>query len=373
MKRTISTIIFLLIAQQLAFSQEEKLSFTTYYFSDSGSNSVTTNALNLAKRLFSKTMFFLDLELDNVYVPPVDGASGATRPARQKNEPFEKSRGQIILGVEQGIDDVTNIAANFYHSQELDYRSNSVIGSVSREMFEKNTKLMLRGQFTQDEVGKILENGDLETFDKWTVSGKAAIGQILSPTTVLDLSYDLVIHNGYLSDPYRQVKVFDALNAFETVAESHPDTRIRHAISGKISHFLEPVSASISGNYRFYFDDWNVSSHTVETQFNKYVFEDLILRLNYRFYTQGAAEFWQERYSDAVVENGDFRTADYKLQSFNSNNFGLSLTYLLSGIAESRRDLQFLENASIEARYFRYFNTLDFSANIVQLNLNFGF
>ena len=45
---------------------------------------------------------------------------------------------------------------------------------------------------------------------------------------------------------------------------------------------------------------------------------------------------------------------------------------LFRGLAKSNKDFKFLENASVELRYFRYFNTLEFSANIFQLNINLG-
>ena len=35
-------------------------------------------------------------------------------------------------------------------------------------------------------------------------------------------------------------------------------------------------------------------------------------------------------------------------------------------------DLEFLENSSVELTYFRYFNSLDFSADIVQFAIKFS-
>lgn len=355
-----------------AYAQGEGMGFTTYYFSDSGGNSVTTTAFNLAKKILSRTVFLLDLEVDNVYVPPVTATTGATRPQRQSAKPFEKTRGQAILGLEQGVGANGAVALNLYRSQEVDYNSSSAILTLTRELNQKNTVLTLRGQYLVDEVGKILDTGEIEKQDKNSIWAVANLSQILSPTTVFDLGYDVLYHEGFLSDPYRQVKVFDANNAFTLVQEKHPAMRTRHAVTGKLSQMIPEVRASLSGSYRFYFDDWQVSSHTAEVQLNKYVFSDLIVKFNYRYYTQTAASFYQEKYVGAEYLNEAYRTADYKLRPFNSNNFGFSLALLFRRLAESNPDLQFLEKTSIEARYFRYFNTLDFSANILQLNVNFG-
>lgn len=355
-----------------AFAEGEGMGFTTYYFSDSGSNSVSTTSFNLAKKIFSRTVFLLDLEVDNVYVPPVTATTGATRPQRQSGKPFEKTRGQAIVGMEQGLDANTALALNLYRSQEVDYTSNSAIVTMTKEFNQKNTMLTLRGQYIADQVGKILDDGDLFNQVKNSAWGLANFTQILSPTTVFDLTYDLQYLQGFLSDPYRQVLVFDQNNAFTATAEKHPDVRTRHAVTGKLNQSITDIRASLTARYRYYFDDWKVASHTMELQFNKYIFNDLIARFNYRYYTQTRAYFYLDRYTGEQYLNEDYRTADYKLKPFNSNNFGFSLMLLFRGLAQSNRDFEFLENSSIEARYFRYFNTLDFSANILQLNINFG-
>jgi hypothetical protein len=355
-----------------AFAGGEGMGFTTYHFSDSGGNSVTTTAFNLAKKILSRTVFLLDLEVDNVYVPPITATTGATRPKRQSGKPFEKTRGQAIVGLEQGLDGNTALALNLYRSQEVDYNSNSAILTLTREFNQKNTVLTLRGQYIADQVGKILDNGALVNQDKNSAWGLVNLTRILSPTTVFDLTYDMLYHQGFLSDPYRQVIVFDRNNAFTATEEKHPEMRTRHAVTGKLNQAIPEIRASLSGRYRYYFDDWKVTSHTAEAQFSKYIFNDLIVRFNYRYYTQTRAYFFYDRYAGEQYLNETYRTSDYKLKPFNSNNFGFSFMVLFRGLARSNRDFEFLENSSIEARYFRYFNTLDFSANILQLNINFG-
>jgi len=347
----------------------EGLGFTTYYFSDSGDNSVVTTSFNLAKRLLQNTLLLFDIELDQVTVPPVTAVTGATRPQRRKSEPFEKNRGQIILGLQQGIGGNAALAINYYRSQEVDYRSNAVVVTYSQELNEKNTTLTLRGQYNADLVGKILENGDLVNERKKTYTGSLNLSQILSPNTVLDLGYDFVLHKGFLSDPYRQVRLYDAVGASTLVDELHPRSRTRHAGALKLSQFIAPIKASLIGSYRYYFDSWKVRSHTAELKFNKYIVNDLIFGVDYRYYTQTAAYFYHARYD--VVQT-TYRTADYKLKPFSSNNFGFTLTYLLRGLAKNNPDFDFLRDSSIELMYFRYFNDLDFSANIIQASIKFS-
>jgi hypothetical protein len=94
--------------------------------------------------------------------------------------------------------------------------------------------------------------------------------------------------------------------------------------------------------------------------------------MNYRYYTQTNAYFTRDRYAGNEYMRNSLRTADYKLKQFGSNNFGFSLEYLMRGLAKANPDLEFLQNSSIEVMYFRYFNDLDFSADIIQAGVKFS-
>ncbi len=361
-------LVFLTMQNSVA---QDKISYTTYFFNDSGNNNVMTTSFSLAKKLIKGTAVLLDIELDKVSLPPVDGSSGATRPARKKDEVFEKNRGQVIVGVEQSFGAAT-FALNAYRSQEIDYLSNALIFTVSGDFFQNNTTLTVRAQYNDDKVGELLKDGQLIRKDKAVITGALNFSQVLSKSAVFNLSYDFMKMDGYLSDPYRRVVVFDANNVFQTIKENHPNQRIRQAVTGKISQFLNMVNASVIGSYRYYFDDWQVKSHTAEVRFNKYVFDDFITGFNYRYYTQGGASFYREKYNLSPNSGQQLRTADYKLNPFQSNSYGLNLRYLFRGLAKGNPGWEFLEKSSFEVMYLRYTNDLDFSANIVQASLNFA-
>ncbi|HUI09588.1 MAG TPA: DUF3570 domain-containing protein [Bacteroidota bacterium] len=354
------------------FAGDGEMGFTNYYFTDSGANKVVTTSFNLARKLLEQTTLLLDIELDHVTVPPITAVTGASRPQRDKSQPFEKSRGQVILGMEQGIGQNLTLSASFYRSQEVDYISSSAVGTASLDMFRKNTTLTLRGQYNADKVGKILESGDVYNQNKFVYTGAADLTQVLSPTTVLDLAYDVVRLKGLLSDPYLQVSVIDSTGGTVLVDELHPDNRTRHAGTARLSQFIPSIRASLIGSYRYYWDTWSVKSHTAELKLNKYITSDLVFSVDYRYYTQTGSWFYQPDYIGSGYTESLYRTVDYKLTPFSSNNFGLSLSYTLRALGAGGGDFEFLENSSIELTYFRYFNTLDFSADIVQFAIKFS-
>jgi len=363
--------MFLTLAMQFASAQNnDQISYTTYYFNDSGNNSVVTSSFSLAKKLIQGTAILLDIELDKVTLPPaVDGQTGATRPARKQDEAFEKNRGQVIIGLEQSLGSTTTLAVNAYRSQELDYISNALVVTFSQELFQRNTTVTVRGQVNGDQVGELLENGDVINEDKSVYTAALNLTQVLSKNSVLNMSYDLMMMDGYLSDPYRKVRLFNNIGGFTAEEEIHPDTRIRQAVTSRMSQFINPVKASIIGSYRYYFDDWDVNSHTAEFRFNKYVFEDFIAGFNYRYYTQNGADFYFDRYDPTVTS--EFRTADYKLMPFQSHTFGFNIKLLFRRWADNP-GWESLKNSNFEVMYLRYTNDLDFSANILQATLNFA-
>jgi hypothetical protein len=360
-----------LLLQFLVGQDNDQLSYTTYYFNDSGNSTVVTSSFSLAKKIISGTAFLLDIELDKVTLPPVDGATGASRPARRQNETFEKNRGQIIIGAEQSLGATTTIALNAYRSQEMDYLSNAVVATFSQELFQRNTTITLKGQYNDDKVGELTSQGGIVNKNKNTITAAINITQILSQNTVLNLGYDFMQMEGFLSDPYRQVITFD--NGVQTIRrETHPDSRIRHAATTRISQFLEPIKASIIADYRYYFDDWDMNSHTFEGRMNKYIFDNFIIGFNYRYYSQSAAEFFNERYDFNNGQTDDYFTADYKLSPFNSSTFGFNFRLLLRLWGKDNPAWEFLNKSSFDVMYLRYTNDLDFSANILQATLNFA-
>ncbi len=372
---TLGWVLLALISGASLLSADE-LSYTTYHFEDNADNTVFTSSISISKTVWPGTMVLMDVELDQIKLPPVlDGVSGASRPQRRQAQEFRKNRGQIILGVEQGLGADTRVAASIYHSEEADYLSRSIIGTLTQELFKKNTTVFLKGQYSVDSVGEIPRIGPMVNRYKEVHQAGASLTQLLSPSSWVRIGYDGVRQNGFNSDPYRHLRVNTAAGAgtplFEDVRENHPKIRFRQAAWGDYAYSFEGLDASLLLHYRYYWDDWSIESHTVGVKGNKYVTPNWIVSPEYRFYRQSAAYFWSANYTSQ--NSAPYLTGDYKLQAFDSNNAGLGLTYLFKGMAENKPGLEFLLGCSLSLKYFRYFNTLDFSANVMEGRLLFDF
>ena len=140
--------------------------------------------------------------------------------------------------------------------------------------------------------------------------------QLLDPETFVQAIYELTRQQGYLSSPYRYI-VFDS-----NEEENNPDERLRHALS--VSGRRALTSALSAGlTYRFYLDDWGLTSHTASVDAALYLDEGWLFSLGYRFYTQGSVSHYQTRYEE-IPEDGLF-TNDKELTTFVSHRADLEL------------------------------------------------
>lgn len=339
-----------------AAARADQVEYMAYYYWDETENNVATSSFSMAKTLWQRTVALLDIELDQVTFPALDGVSSASRPTRRATQEFRKSRGQVIAGAEQALGSDTRVAANYYFSQEVDYRSQAVMGSLTQELFQKNLSVSLRAQYTWDSVGEITTTGALINRFKETHQASLGVTQLLSPTTILRLGGDAFRHMGYLEDPYRD--------------DSHPSERWRQAAWGELSQFLRGLDGSVVVNYRYYWDDWDVASQTVKLRLNKYLNRDWIFSPWYRYYIQSGAFFAGNGREDAL------HTDDYKLTAFESNTMGADLTWYLRSLGRARPSLDFLANSSVSLLYFHYFNNAlgsRFSCDVLQTRISFAY
>lgn len=341
-----------------AFLPADEVGYSMYYISDSRDNTVATSAFSMVKTLWSRTRVFLDIELDQVTVPPldVDATSGASRPRRHAAKEFRKSRGQLIVGAEQGLGADTRLTGNYYFSQEVDYGSQAFALALTQDLFQKNTTVTLRGQYTMDSVGEILTNGALVNRFRETHQASLGVSQILSRTTLLRFGGDAFRVQGYLSDPY--------------AGNAHPEERWRQAAWVELRQYLTGLEGALHLHYRNYWDDWDLASHTVRLKLLKYLSKDVILAPWYRYHIQSAASFYR------LGETEPFHSVDYKVAAFESNTMGAELTWYLRSIGRKRKGMNFLDNASITGRYFHYFiigEDINYPAHAAQAGLNFAF
>ena len=110
-------------------------------------------------------------------------------------------------------------------------------------------------------------------------------------------------------------------------------------------------------DYRIYHDTWGITSHTIGARFITSFSKRLELRLRERFYTQGAASFYQNNYTTPQ----EYMAFDRELSPLWSETFGGKLAYKFTDRIEGELKLDLF-----------YFSYSDFAPLASRYGTNVG-
>jgi hypothetical protein len=116
--------------------------------------------------------------------------------------------------------------------------------------------------------------------------------------------------------------------------------------------------------YRFYKDDWGITSHTVNLEVPVKINPFLSVSPFYRHYTQTAVKYFAEY--GAHTAASEYYTSNYDLSKFNSNFIGAGVR-----LTPTKGILGIQRLNMLELRYGHYSKNIKMNANIVSLNLKF--
>jgi hypothetical protein len=258
-------------------------------------------------------------------------------------------------------------AARYRYSHEPDYVSHGAGVSFAKRIGGADTTLTASLDVTHDTVGRSGTDFDVFSRSLWTVAGEVGVTQIVDPRTVVRAVYTLTVQDGYLAKPYRYVPLFeaaavaaagdtlglatfDAYRLPERPPENVPELRVRSAIGLRGLRYLAGLDGSLRLDYRLYFDDWGMWSHTLELGLRVPFGERWLGELTSRTTYQTSVWFWQREYvvpGPAVIP--EWRTVDKELSSQLAETLGLR--------AEWRPGRVALE-AELAATYDRFFDFL---------------
>ena len=157
--------------------------------------------------------------------------------------------------------------------------------------------------------------------DKNTLDVLVGLTQVLNRRTIMQVNYGLSVADGYLNDPYKLLSVVDTTGVTQDIVfEERPDTRTKHNIFWQTKYAMNNGVVDVS--YRYMQDDWDIKSHTVESRLRFNVGESGYLQPHFRYYRQGAAEFYRPFLlaNEALPE---YASADYRLGEMTAYTLGI--------------------------------------------------
>ena len=231
-------------------------------------------------------------------------------------------RHQVSLGTSH---DFVKATIGYSYSTEHDYSSNNISASLEKNLFDKNTVLSVGYALSLDDVGRAGDHNFSKSLNVNSVSFTWT--QLFSPRLAGQLTYEFGYADGFQSSPYRFVPVRATPDASPMyfVPETDPLTRSRNAIVVGANYFI-PRDSAVQADYRLYTDSWGITSHTVGLRYIVNLTNKVELRLRSRFYTQGAASFYQSSYNQTMT----YMAIDRELSPLWSETLGAKMTIKLS-------------------------------------------
>lgn len=290
----------------------------------------------------------------------IDAITTASRPiSGNAYSDYIKVRNEV-----QGTLDRPHAGLEYYYSTERDYLGQQLGAHLDRDFRDQQLNLALGTSYGWDAISPLPDDDTRTGKDHKDTWHWNAVGtEVLSPSTLLRLGLEYNIVNGLQGNPYRNVFAGGTY-----VPERHPSHRERRDAFLKLNQWFTNRS-SVRVSYRLYQDDWGILSHEVGSQLSQYVVPGLFAAWDYRWYTQSAASFASDNYVSTTGING-FLTGDYRLKDLSSHLFGFSLDMDFGVLAA---DVPALRRAGLRLDWERYFNSNNYSANILETGLEFRF
>jgi len=196
------------------------------------------------------------------------------------------------------------------YSTEDDYQAINFGFGTEHDFNEKNTTLSWGFGMSLDTLNPTptATNPDPQSEDKRTYSLTGGWSQVLGRSSALQTILSYQNGSGFLSDPYKLVYVGGV-----NLPDNRPDSRNQYAVTLRYRRFFESVTGTLHLDYRFYYDDWKINSHTVELAWYQSLFDLITITPSVRYYTQSQASFYEPYFTTTQV---DHASSDYRLSPF---------------------------------------------------------
>jgi len=305
-----------------------------YHYYDGGGVTIDGPSLLVRKKFAEKYAVSASYYVDMVSSASIDVITTAS--------PYDEERTQYGFGFEYLRGKVTYSAA-FSNSNENDYNADTASFTISQDMFGDLTTVALSFSRGWDDVTRRGDAVFADEIDR-RIYG-IDISQIATRRLILGFSFETVTEEGFLNNPYRQVRYVDpdAALGYDYEFERYPRTRTGNAFSVRGRWFL-PWRAAVQGDYRYYNDTWGIDSSTAEVAYTHPLRDDLTLDLHYRFYSQNAADFYADLFPREDFQN--FLARGKELASMQSQTLGFGVAWEFKP-----ERFAFLGKASVNLKY----------------------
>ena len=199
------------------------------------------------------------------------------------------------------------------YSEENDYRATYFKLSGSRNFNNDLTTVTLGFSHSADDIFPT----DAELFNrirnenKRAISAAVSLSQVINRVTTFQTALSITEQSGFLSDPYK-------------LQDARPDNKTQIALSNSLRYFLIEADGALQANYRYYHDDFGISSHTLDLSWFQNINRTFKISPMLRYYSQSAADFYTN-IDDFTKPLKEPQSSDYRLSAFGAFSGGINL------------------------------------------------
>ena len=199
----------------------------------------------------------------------------------------------------------------------------------------------------------------VEEDDKQSTSVFVSVSQIINQVSSFQSALSFTEQSGFLSDPYK-------------LRDIRPDDKTQIAWSNSYRRFFVPANAALHVNYRYYHDDFGISSHTTDVSWHQNLGRTFQLVPQLRYYSQSAADFFTN-VDDFLNPISEYQSSDYRLSAFGAVSGGVSVIADMGSWKATLTAERYLANDKYSAYEVSLPSTALVKYNRVSLGIDFRF
>ena len=364
----------------------EEVNFISSYYTQDGDNSAVTGGKGTEKLTDIATTFEIKVSKRDQYNHKHNfgfelGIDSYTSASSDKIDPHTVTSAsyqdvRVYPSVNYSYENEEKnyiLSGGLSFSGEFDYTSIGGSFGFTKISKDKNREFTAKGMAFFDTWKVILpielrnapsdkdaNHGDMKPRTSYNLG--LTLSQVINRNFQMAFLTDIGYQQGLLATKFNRVYFNDALATVKS--EKLPDTRFKLPVGVRANYFLGD-NIVLRSFYRYYWDNWNVNSHTISFEPSYKLSAFSSISVPYRFYTQTAAKYFQPIYLHGLED--EFYTSDYDLSKFSSHMIGLGykITDADKGIFHVKRI------NSLELRYGFYTRDNGLDSHIITLAMKF--
>lgn len=359
-------------------SDQDQIESSLLIYSEKSRVSAAEGIVGISKHIRGDYLLGLRLTYDGLTGPSPNGAAPSssiqtfTRPSGSGSydtqagkipldDTFKDTRFALDASIGRPIGRMSQVSTGFHFSTEHDYSSLGFSAGLTHDLFQRNTTIGLSSSYSRDAIkpeggaplgfstmlppsGDEGENEDDDHEDgidhaKDVFDAVLSINQVVDRKTIVRMNFSFSHSSGYLTDPYKILSVVQDANSTNPGApdsyiyENRPTGRDKKAIYGEVRRYLGGNAIELA--YRYFWDDWGVTSHTADMFFIWQLKNGHSIQPHVRWYSQDAADFHQYFLvkGEPLPENA---SADSRLAKFDAVTLGLEYSLPFNDVSRLR-------------------------------------